>query len=54
MYIRGTTERWGLYDSPGVSIEHPFATLDSLDAETVNKAIDEARAEAGKSGTARL
>jgi ADP-heptose:LPS heptosyltransferase len=45
MYIRGTTERWGLYDSPGVSIEHPAATLDSLDAETVNGAVDTAWAE---------
>ena len=45
MYIRGTTERWGLYDSPGVSIEHPAATLDSLDVETVNGAVDTAWAE---------
>ena len=45
MYIRGTTERWGLYDSPGVSIEHPAATLDSLDAETVNRAVDTAWAQ---------
>ena len=54
MYVRGTTERWGLYDSPGVSIEHPAATLDSLDAETVNKAVDEAWENAAKSGAARL
>ena len=40
MYIRGTTERWGLYDSPGESVEHPAATLDELSVETMLDAVD--------------
>jgi ADP-heptose:LPS heptosyltransferase len=40
MYIRGTTERWGLYDSPGVSLEHPGATLEDLDETTVIEAVE--------------
>ena len=41
MYIRGTTERWGLYDSPGVSVEHPGATLEGLSVETMIAAVDQ-------------
>ena len=40
MYIRGTTERWGLYDAPGESVEHPATTLDELSVETMVKAVD--------------
>ena len=40
MYIRGTTERWGLYDSPGESVEHPSATLDDLGVERMIGAVD--------------
>lgn len=40
MYIRGTTERWALYDSPGESVEHPAATLDELSVERMVRAVD--------------
>jgi ADP-heptose:LPS heptosyltransferase len=40
MYIRGTTERWGLYDSPGESVEHPEATLENLEVERMIVAVD--------------
>jgi ADP-heptose:LPS heptosyltransferase len=41
MYIRGTRDRWGLYDSPGMSVEHPEGTLDGLSVETMAAAVDE-------------
>jgi len=48
MYIRGTTERWGLYDSPGASVEHPQATLEDLGVETMVRAVDEVLRANGK------
>jgi ADP-heptose:LPS heptosyltransferase len=40
LYLRGTAERWGLYDGVGASFEHSAATLDDLSVEAVLPAID--------------
>lgn len=40
MLVAGTRERWGLYDTPGESIEHGERTLDTLPLEPVLAAVD--------------
>jgi ADP-heptose:LPS heptosyltransferase len=40
MYLRGTSQRWGLYGIRGVSVEHPEANLDTLQVDRVTAAID--------------
>jgi ADP-heptose:LPS heptosyltransferase len=40
MYVRGTSERWGLYGTIGESIEHPEGTLETLSVERVLQAVD--------------
>ncbi|HEY5061090.1 MAG TPA: glycosyltransferase family 9 protein [Gemmatimonadaceae bacterium] len=40
MYVRGTAERWALYDTPGESVEHPESTLDTLSVERMLRAVD--------------
>jgi ADP-heptose:LPS heptosyltransferase len=40
MYVRGSAERWGLYQVPGESVEHPEPTLDTLTAERMIRAVD--------------
>ena len=50
MYIRGTTERWALYDSPGESVEHPAATLEDLSVERMVSAVDKVLTANGRIG----
>lgn len=40
MYVRGSAQRWGLYGIPGESVEHPEATLDTLTADRMMRAVD--------------
>jgi ADP-heptose:LPS heptosyltransferase len=40
MYLRGTSQRWGLYGIPGESLEHPASNLDTLTVDRVVTAID--------------
>lgn len=40
MYVRGSAERWGLYQVRGESVEHPEPTLDTLTAERMIRAVD--------------
>lgn len=40
MYLRGTSERWGLYGTVGESVEHPESTLDTLAADRMLRAVD--------------
>lgn len=40
MLVTGTRQRWGLYDTPGESIEHGERTLDTLPLEPVVAAVD--------------
>ncbi len=40
LYLRGTSERWGLYEGTGASIEHSGSTLDDLDVDRVLPAVD--------------
>lgn len=41
IFIKGKPERWGLYDTPGVNVEHSEGTLATLPVERVLAAIDE-------------
>ncbi|HEX4684717.1 MAG TPA: glycosyltransferase family 9 protein [Gemmatimonadaceae bacterium] len=41
MYLRGTSERWGLYGTRGLSVEHPNSTLDDLPVATMLRAVDQ-------------
>jgi ADP-heptose:LPS heptosyltransferase len=41
LFVRGKAERWGLYRSPGVQIEHPDSTLATLPLDRVLRAVDE-------------
>lgn len=45
MYVRGATREWGLYRTPGRSIEHTARTLDDLPARTAIAAVDDYLAE---------
>lgn len=49
MYIRGTAEQWGVYDTPGVSVEHPETTLRTLTLDRMLRAVDAAWAAAAVS-----
>ena len=40
MYLRGTSERWGLYGTLGESVEHPESTLDTLGVDRMLNAVD--------------
>lgn len=40
MYLKGTSERWGLYGTTGISVEHPERNLDTLAAERMIEAVD--------------
>ena len=42
MYVRGKAERWGLYDTPGESVEHPETTLETLSVQRMLRAVDAA------------
>jgi ADP-heptose:LPS heptosyltransferase len=42
MYIRGTAVQWGLYETPGESVEHPDATLRTLTLDRMLRAVDAA------------
>jgi ADP-heptose:LPS heptosyltransferase len=57
MYLRGTSERWGLYGTHGLSIEHPNSTLDDLPVATMLRAVDDLlddRVEQGRLGDTSL
>ena len=41
IFIKGKPERWGLYDTPGVNVEHTEPTLATLPVDRVLAAIDE-------------
>lgn len=41
MFLRGKSTLWGLYDTPGTSIEHDQETLEALSLSRVLPAIDE-------------
>jgi ADP-heptose:LPS heptosyltransferase len=41
LFVRGKAERWGLYDTPGVNVEHTEGTLSTLNADRVLRAVDE-------------
>jgi len=41
IFVKGKAERWGLYDTPGVNVEHTETTLDGLPVERVLAAIDQ-------------
>jgi ADP-heptose:LPS heptosyltransferase len=40
LYLRGTSERWGLLGSNSANVEHPEATLVTLSVERVLRAVD--------------
>lgn len=40
LYVRGKSERWGLYGTNGRNVEHTEPTLDTLSVERVTAAID--------------
>jgi ADP-heptose:LPS heptosyltransferase len=40
MYVCGSVERWGLYDTAGESVEHSAPTLESLPVERMLRAVD--------------
>ena len=40
MYVKGSVERWGLYDTAGVSVEHPEDRLDGLSVQRMLAAVD--------------
>lgn len=40
LYLRGTSERWGLYEGRGASIEHSSSTLDDLEVDRVLPVVD--------------
>jgi ADP-heptose:LPS heptosyltransferase len=40
MYLRGTSERWGLYGTAGESVEHPETNLDTLTVNRMLAAVD--------------
>jgi ADP-heptose:LPS heptosyltransferase len=40
MYLRGTAERWRVYDTLSESVEHPDSTLAGLDTQTMIRAVD--------------
>jgi len=42
MYIRGTAEQWGVYQTPGESVEHPDTTLRTLSLDRMLRAVDAA------------
>jgi len=42
MYIRGTAEQWGVYETPGESVEHPDMTLRTLSLDRMLAAVDAA------------
>jgi ADP-heptose:LPS heptosyltransferase len=57
LFVKGKAERWGLYDTPGVNVEHVEGTLTSLPVERVSAAIDEVLnrpIERGRVGNAAL
>jgi ADP-heptose:LPS heptosyltransferase len=41
IFVKGKPERWGLYDTPGVNVEHTEGTLATLPLERVLAALDE-------------
>ncbi len=42
MYIQGTAEQWGVYETSGESVEHPDTTLRKLSVERMRRAVDAA------------
>jgi ADP-heptose:LPS heptosyltransferase len=40
MYIRGTAEQWGVYETPGESVEHPDTTLRTLSLDRMLRSVD--------------
>jgi len=40
IYVRGKSERWGLYGTVGENVQHPEPTFETLDAGSVTAAID--------------
>lgn len=40
MYVSGSVERWGLYDTVGESVEHAHETLETLSVERMLRAVD--------------
>jgi ADP-heptose:LPS heptosyltransferase len=57
LFVRGKAERWGLYDTPGVNVEHTEGTLETLSLERVLSAVDELlddRLESGSVGNTAL
>ena len=40
IYVRGKSERWGLYGTVGENVQHPEPTFDTLDADRVTVAVD--------------
>jgi ADP-heptose:LPS heptosyltransferase len=46
MYLRGTSERWGLYGIFGESVEHPESTLATLSVDRMLRAVDTVWSEA--------
>jgi ADP-heptose:LPS heptosyltransferase len=53
LFVRGKAERWGLYRSPGVHVEHADATLATLPLERVLRALDELLDERRQEGGVR-
>src|SRR5262249_26061755 len=41
MFTQGKMERWRLYDTPGLNIEHPEGTLATLGVDRVLAAVDQ-------------
>jgi ADP-heptose:LPS heptosyltransferase len=41
MYVRGKSERWGLYGAIGRNVEHSEPTLETLPVDRVIEAIDQ-------------
>jgi ADP-heptose:LPS heptosyltransferase len=46
LFVRGKSERWGLYGTVGQDVEHSEPTLDGLSAARVTDAIDRVMASA--------
>ena len=42
MHVRGKSEQWGVYDTPGESVEHSDRTLATLSLDRVLRAVDAA------------
>lgn len=41
IFVKGKAERWGLYDTPGLNVEHTEGTLATLGVDRALRAVDE-------------